>query len=127
MTDRKPSPELRLRRHAAAEDGGGGGGRTSCTEKSCQSCTAGAITDCVALCRGRWRAAACGGAVGGWRRGNAEVENRRREGGVLEIVVSESAAGEGAAEEWWLELAEVGHLGFGRVSSARISFYTKGN
>lgn len=63
--------------------------------------------------------------------GISEKGKGMADGGMLEIVVS-AAAGEEAedyitAEEVWLELAELGHLGFGRVSSARISFHTKGN
>lgn len=71
----------------------------------------------------------CGG--GGSDRDAISEKEIRAEGGMFEIVVA-AAAGEAAeeyisAEELWLELAEVGHLGFGRISSARISVYTKGN
>lgn len=71
------------------------------------------------------------GGGGGRDRDAISEKEIRTEGGMFEIVVA-AGAGEAAeeyisAEEWWLELAEVGHLGFGRVSSARISVYTKGN
>ncbi|KAG6382340.1 hypothetical protein SASPL_157993 [Salvia splendens] len=134
MSDRKPSPELR---HAAA---------AACTGKSCQSCTAGAIADCVALCCCPCAVASCfvlaffklpwamARLCLRWgRRRRVEErkcaagdgESEKAKGGMIEIEVSEAAAAAGdVAEEWWLE---VGHLGFGRVSSARINLYTKGN
>ncbi|KAH6792136.1 hypothetical protein C2S52_002613 [Perilla frutescens var. hirtella] len=163
MDDRNPSPPpFSLssgggRRHAADEDGGDA---AACTGKSCQSCTAGAIADCVALCccpcavvncfvlaffklpwavarkclrrrRKRRRRLMLEERKCGGRDRDGISEKGWADGGMFEIVVS-AAVGEEAeecisAEEVWLELSEIGHLGFGRVSSARINFYSMGN
>ncbi|KAL1538561.1 hypothetical protein AAHA92_27291 [Salvia divinorum] len=121
--------------------------RVACTGKSCESCAARAIGDCVALCCCPCAVVNCfvlafvrlPWAVARRRlrrsRRRVEVEEERKsdtlDEGMLEVVAAE-AAGEGAeecvsAEELWFELAEIGHLGFGRVSSAGINFYKKGN
>ncbi|GFP99725.1 hypothetical protein PHJA_002116600 [Phtheirospermum japonicum] len=137
----------RLRRHAEDEDGGDP--TVACTGKSCQSCTAGVIADCVAVCccpcavvniltlafvKLPWAVArrCLGGrrkvaAGGDWRRGgNAAAMGtgmgfREREGQKREFrrILW--------AEDVWLELYEVGHLGFGRVSFTGIPYQDRVN
>ncbi|KAG6398223.1 hypothetical protein SASPL_139678 [Salvia splendens] len=78
-----------------------------------KSCAALAIGDCVALCCFPCAVVNC-----------FVLAFRKCDEVMLEIVV----AGEGvSAEELWIELAEIGHLGFGRISSAGINYYEKGN
>ncbi|KAG6382524.1 hypothetical protein SASPL_142077 [Salvia splendens] len=125
---RNPSPPHR--RAGAEEDGGGG--RVTCTGKSC---AARAIGDCVALCCCPCAVVNCfvlafvklpwAVARRRLRRSRRRVEVERKcDEGMLEI----EAAGECvSAEELWIELAEIGHLGFGRISSAGINYYKKGN
>ncbi|KAG8366872.1 hypothetical protein BUALT_Bualt16G0013100 [Buddleja alternifolia] len=175
MDDRNPSPasssssgaavsnnSRRHRRHTVEEDGGD---PVACTGKKCQSCTAGVIADCVALC-------CCPCAVvnilalaffklplavarkciarrrKNSRRRRKMVEEKRKcgvgdvngisgnvrvEDGISEIVLScrvgdeEGLNDDFSAEEFWLELYEVGHLGFGRVSFTGFNFHNKGN
>ncbi|KAI3452438.1 hypothetical protein Pfo_009102 [Paulownia fortunei] len=177
MDDQNPSPASsssssavgkhcrRLRRHAVEEDGGD---PVACTGKSCQSCTAGVIADCVAVSccpcavvnilalaffKLPWAVARkC--LVGRKKKSRRRMleerkccrgdkdgvsEKGRVEGGTSESVLSSVGAeigeeelndnfsAEFKAEEVWLELYEVGHLGFGRVSFTGVPFHNKGN
>ncbi|PIN01484.1 hypothetical protein CDL12_26008 [Handroanthus impetiginosus] len=177
MDDRNPSPASssssaavgkqcrRLRRHTEEEDGGD---PVACTGKSCQSCTAGVIADCIAVCccpcavvnilalaffKLPWAVARkC--LAGRKRKSRRRVLEERRkrswgdrdgisekvrvEDGTSEIVLSSTGgligeelndnfSAEFRAEDVWLELYEVGHLGFGRVSFTGIPFHNKGN
>ncbi|XP_047958254.1 uncharacterized protein LOC125203826 [Salvia hispanica] len=99
-----------------------------------KSCAALAIGDCVALCCCPCAVVNCfvlafvklpwAVARRRLRRSRRRVEVEEERKCELEIVV----AGEGvSAEELWIELAEIGHLGFGRISSAGINYYKKGN
>ncbi|GFP99960.1 hypothetical protein PHJA_002140100 [Phtheirospermum japonicum] len=152
----------RLHRHAPDEDGGD---PAACTGKSCQSCTAGVIADCVAVCccpcgvvniltlaflKLPWAVArkCVGGRRRKSRRGMLEEmrgrdgnsEKGRAEDGTSEIVSSSIGGGVGEgglgndnfgaefrAEDVWLELYEVGHLGFGRVSFTGVPFHDRGS
>ncbi|PIN04689.1 hypothetical protein CDL12_22780 [Handroanthus impetiginosus] len=149
----------RLRRHMVEEDVGD---PVACTGKSCQSCTAGVIADCVAVC-------CCPCAVVNIltlafvklplavarrcierrrkRRRRRTLEEKRNvdtdgisergrvEEGTSEIVLSvigdeelnDHFRAEFTADDVWLELHEVGHLGFGRVSFTGIPFQNKGS
>ncbi|KAK4426148.1 hypothetical protein Salat_1383300 [Sesamum alatum] len=148
------------RRHSVDEDVGD---PVACTGKSCQSCTAGVIADCVAVCccpcavvsilalafvKLPWAVARR--CLGRRRKKRMLAERRKRGGGdrdgisekgrveegMSEIVLSCRGRGEEEvnddfsaefkAEEVWLELYEVGHLGFGRVSFTGIPFQDKG-
>ncbi|KAL0431656.1 UNVERIFIED_CONTAM: hypothetical protein Sradi_0791600 [Sesamum radiatum] len=177
MDDQNPSPAStsssaaavkdcrRLRRHSVDEDVGD---PVACTGKSCQSCTAGVIADCVAVCccpcavvsilalafvKLPWAVARK--CLGRQRRKRMLEERRKRGGGdrdgisekgrveegMSEIVLScrggvigeeeeevnDHFSAEFKAEEVWLELYEVGHLGFGRVSFTGIPFQDKGS
>ncbi|KAL0331962.1 UNVERIFIED_CONTAM: hypothetical protein Scaly_2097700 [Sesamum calycinum] len=155
------------RRHAVEDDGGD---PVACTGKSCQSCTAGVIADCVAVCccpcavvnilalaffKLPWAVArkCLGGRKKKSRRGMLEgkkecsrledrggiSEKKRVENGTSENASSspggrigeeepnDNFSAEFRAEEVWLELYEVGHLGFGRVSFTGVPFHDKGN
>ncbi|XP_057791769.1 uncharacterized protein LOC131008752 [Salvia miltiorrhiza] len=137
-------------RHFTEEDGDA----AACTGRSCQSCTAGVIADCVAVCccpcavvnlltlafvKLPWAVARrCLGRRRERRRRLAE-ERRKRGGdgeGAAEIVVNigeellndEFGAELKLGEDVWLELYELGHLGgFGRVSFTGIPFQDKGD
>lgn len=178
MEDQNPSPASssssstaagnrcrRVRRHVVEEDAVD---QVACTGKSCQSCTAGVIADCVAVCccpcavvnllalafvklpwavarkaigrrkkKKKSRRRALEGKREGARDGISE-KGGAEEGTTSEIVLScrggVTTEGEGndhfsaefKAEEVWLELYEVGHLGFGRVSFTGIPFQNKG-
>ncbi|KAL3640119.1 hypothetical protein CASFOL_011897 [Castilleja foliolosa] len=157
----------RMRRHEE-EDEDGGDRTVTCTGKSCQSCTAGVIADCVAVCccpcavvnimtlafvKLPWAVARR--IFGGRRKSNSRrrLEERRKccgdgdmdgisgKGGVEEgissdIVLSGAVIGEELndhfsaefrAEDVWLEMYEVGNLGFGRVSFTGIPYQDRGN
>uniref|UniRef100_A0A6N2MB27 Uncharacterized protein n=1 Tax=Salix viminalis TaxID=40686 RepID=A0A6N2MB27_SALVM len=141
----------RKSRHAIDE----GGDLIECSSKHCQSCTAGLIADCVALC-------CCPCALvpwmigkkclGGVKRKKTKLEikrkskkNREGEGDIVQrerdcnlrkrMVAEEIASGFGEegempgvtarfgeAERLWLELSQIGHLGFGRVSFTDASY-----
>lgn len=140
------------------EDDESAGYRIKCSGKSCRSCTAGIIADCVAVC-------CCPCAVVnlltlafvkvpymmgrkclGKRKKKKKREmvlEREREGifwrekemGV-EIGIGEELGLEKEennysarfeAEKVWLELYQVGHLGFGRVSFTGIQSLDKAN
>ncbi|KAL3833152.1 hypothetical protein ACJIZ3_007888 [Penstemon smallii] len=175
MDDRNPSPSTssssstavgknsrHLRRHVVEEECGD---PVSCTGKSCQSCTAGVIADCVAVCCcpcavvsilalaffklplavarkciTRRKRKSRRGALEEKRKDTYGISEKGRvEDGVSEIVVTTSSGSGGigeleedlnddfSAEEIWLELYEIGHLGFGRVSFTGIPFQNKGN
>ncbi|KAL7100688.1 hypothetical protein ACP275_08G010800 [Erythranthe tilingii] len=178
MEDRNPSPassssssaalerhRSRNRRRAVEEEDGGDLVAAACTGKSCQSCTAEVIADCVAVCccpcsvvnflalallKLPWAVARkyLGGLKkkrrrmleerkccrGGDRDGNSDKGSVGN--GTSEIClppagdgIPEAAANGnlGTAEEVWLELYEVGHLNFGRVSFTGLPFHNKGN
>lgn len=154
------------RRYAVEEDGGDPA--VACTGKSCQSCTAGVIADCVAVCccpcavvdiialaffKLPWAVARkCLGGLKRKTRRRREMleqreccsrgdkdgisEKRRVEDGISEIVISPPGDGrevvngnfsaDFTAEEIWLELYGVGHLGFGRVSFTGVPFSQQG-
>ncbi|CAA0828521.1 Unknown protein [Striga hermonthica] len=135
------------RRRCAAAEEYGRGDPASCTGRSCGSCTAGVIADCVALCccpcgvvsilalaflKLPWAVArrCIAGRRGGSRRrrvleGNSGKAAAAAAANAASDIVA-AAIGGGAmdgdfgaeirAEDVWLELCEVGHLGFGRVS-----------
>ncbi|KAH6829224.1 hypothetical protein C2S53_015678 [Perilla frutescens var. hirtella] len=147
------------RRHWVEE----GGGEAACTGMSCQSCTAGVIADCVAVCccpcavvniltlafvKLPWAVARR--CLARRKRRMVEEERRKRGGGgsgggdrdgiwengvgTSEIVVSigeelndHFSAEFKGEEDVWLELYELGHLGFGRVSFTGIPFQNKGD
>lgn len=136
------------------------GDPVTCTGKSCQSCTAGVIADCVAMCccpcavvnilalaffklpyamarkcirrRKRQRIAEerkkCG-------REDFKVISGNVEGIIgnldMEIVGNDIFSAEfddnSKVEEVWLELYDIGHLGFGRVSFTGLPFHNRGN
>ncbi|KAL7140790.1 hypothetical protein ABFS83_08G010700 [Erythranthe nasuta] len=182
MEDRNPSPassssssaalerhRSRNRRRAVGEEEDGGDPvAAACTGKSCQSCTAEVIADCVAVCccpcsvvnflalallKLPWAVARkyLGGLKKKSRRRRRMLEERKccrkndRDGnsgneslddGTSEIclppagdgICEAAASGNlGTAEEVWLELYEVGHLNFGRVSFTGLPFHNKGN
>ncbi|KAK4417777.1 hypothetical protein Salat_2190400 [Sesamum alatum] len=155
------------RRHAVEEDGGD---PVSCTGKSCQSCTAGVIADCVAVCccpcavvnilalaffKLPWavaRKCLAGRKKKSRRRrmlegkkecsredrvgipekgrvenGTSEIASSSPGGRICEDEQNDNFSAEFSAEEVWLELYEVGHLGFGRVSFTGVPFHDKGN
>ncbi|KAG6412815.1 hypothetical protein SASPL_125506 [Salvia splendens] len=159
MCDRNASPpssssssaaavSRRRSRHSAEEEVG-------CTGRSCQSCTAGVIADCVAVCccpcavvniftlafvKLPWAVARRCIGRRRERRRRLEEERRKRGGGGVdgattsEIVVNigeellnDEFGAELKGEEVWLELYELGHLGFGRVSFTGIPFQDKGD
>ncbi|XP_047974002.1 uncharacterized protein LOC125216355 [Salvia hispanica] len=150
MCDRNASPpssssaSSRCRsRHSAEEEVG-------CTGRSCQSCTAGVIADCVAVCccpcavvniftlafvKLPWAVARRCIGRRRERRRRLEEERRKRDGATTsEIVVNigeellnDEFGAELKGEEVWLELYELGHLGFGRVSFTGIPFQDKGD
>ncbi|KAJ6775734.1 hypothetical protein OIU74_000012 [Salix koriyanagi] len=154
----------RKSRHAIDE----GGDLIECSSKHCQSCTAGLIADCVALCccpcalvnllalafiKVPWMIGKK--CLGGVKRKKTKLEIKRKskknsegEGnivqrerdcnlrkrmvaeGILEIAsgfgeeeeMPSVAARFGEAERLWLELSQIGHLGFGRVSFTDASY-----
>ncbi|KAL3813798.1 hypothetical protein ACJIZ3_015066 [Penstemon smallii] len=168
MDDQNPSPASsssstavakhcrHLRRHAVEEESGD---PVTCTGKSCHSCTAGVIADCVAVCccpcavvnifalafvKLPWAVARKCISRRKMKSRRRMMEEKRKCGGISEkerveegasseIVVSSPEIGEDelnddfSAEEIWLELYEIGHLGFGRVSFTGIPFHNKGN
>ncbi|KZV32945.1 hypothetical protein F511_01456 [Dorcoceras hygrometricum] len=152
MGDRKPSTgpsstrgvakQNHHRRHGILEEVDRGDS-IACTGKSCQSCTAGAIADCVAVCccpcavvnllalafvKLPWAVARrCVRRLKMKRNKRRIVEDERKwfQGdmdGILRKtmvpVEEEVRAGLEVEEEIWYE---VGHLGFGRVSFTGVS------
>ncbi|GER29493.1 NADH-dependent glutamate synthase 1 [Striga asiatica] len=135
-----------IRRRRAEAEEYSGGDLASCTGRSCGSCTAGVIADCVALCccpcgvvsilalaflKLPWAVArrCIAGRRGGRRRRRVLEGNSGKAAAALGSTapyIGAAAIGGGAvdgdfgdeirAEDVWLELSEVGHLGFGRVS-----------
>ncbi|KAJ6754229.1 hypothetical protein OIU79_026954 [Salix purpurea] len=116
----------RKSRHAIDE----GGDLIECSSKHCQSCTAGLIADCVALC-------CCPCALVNLlalafikRERDCNLRKRMVAEGILEIAsgfgeeeeMPSVAARFGEAERLWLELSQIGHLGFGRVSFTDASY-----
>ncbi|KAF6157384.1 hypothetical protein GIB67_004322 [Kingdonia uniflora] len=117
-----------------------GGNKIKCSGDQCSSCTATIVADCIAVCccpcaiinlvilafvkvplllgRKFWRLMR--------NKGRKRMKEKGRDGRVIEGICNEkveiSRIGEGnfcpsdEAERVWLELYEVGHLGFGRVS-----------
>ncbi|KAL8528220.1 hypothetical protein ACS0TY_005871 [Phlomoides rotata] len=160
MGDHTPSPSSssssavvgrRDRRRCAEEDDGD---PVACTGKSCQSCTAGVIADCVAVCccpcavvniltlafvKLPWAVARKFLGRRKRKRRRRMLEEKRRCGGgdrdgieMSEIVLSceelnDHFSAEFKGEDVWLELYEVGHLDFGRVSFSGIPFQEKGD
>ncbi|CAK7328047.1 unnamed protein product [Dovyalis caffra] len=146
-----------------------GGDLIECSSKHCQSCTAGLIADCVALCccpcalvnlftlafvKVPWMIGRrCLGRVNRKKmkmeikrkckknsegEGNIVVQRERErnlvrkgmiEGASLEIATGfgedegmASVSARFEAERLWLELYQIGHLGFGRVSFTDIQY-----
>ncbi|KAK1324965.1 hypothetical protein QJS10_CPA01g01309 [Acorus calamus] len=132
------------------DDDEGEGGPVECTGRACKACTAGAVADCVAVCccpcavlellalallkvpymvgrrcyrlffkrKGRFLE---GKKIGEGSLGRVVVEGRRDGEGHIGNDIGGGGYCAGAeAERVWLELYQVGHLGFGRVSFTGI-------
>ncbi|PON33152.1 Transmembrane protein [Trema orientale] len=142
-------------------DDGGDRAEIECSGRSCRSCTAALIADCVALCccpcavinflafafvKVPWAVGRRCLGLGKKRRKRRETKRKKssKKGGrdqyqndsgtcVVErwwaeevegIMENSSPADE---ERVWLELYQVGHLGFGRVSFTGIQSQSKSN
>ncbi|KAK2973303.1 hypothetical protein RJ640_027946 [Escallonia rubra] len=163
--DRDPRAGPAKKSHRCpAEDDGGGGDPIKCSGRSCRSCTAVVIADCVAVCccpcavvnilalaflKLPWTVGRrCLGL--GRKKGRRLERGRRCEGelegdkdgisgkggveeGTPEVVglgdegQRECYSARFEAEKVWLELYQVGHLGFGRVSFTGIQPHGRGN
>ncbi|XP_022855770.1 uncharacterized protein LOC111376985 [Olea europaea var. sylvestris] len=142
--------KMNHQRQRMAEDGGGEA--IVCNGKSCQSCTAGMIADCIAVCccpcvvvnilafaflklpwmvarkyLGLGKKRECEMIYGHNGRETYETwEKGTGDEGSLKIVGEEETMNRAfEEEEVWLELYKVGHLGFGRVSFTGIPSQTK--
>ncbi|XP_042001639.1 uncharacterized protein LOC121751006 [Salvia splendens] len=145
MCDRKASPPSSSSssaaavnrcwsRHSAEEEVG-------CTGRSCQSCTAGVIADCVAVCccpcavvniftlafvKLPWSVARrCIGRRRERRRRLEEAMTSEIVVNIGEELLNDELGAELKGEEVWLELYELGHLGFGRGVPLRGGFLSK--
>ncbi|PSR87574.1 Chromo domain-containing protein isoform 1 [Actinidia chinensis var. chinensis] len=123
-----------------------------CSGKHCRSCTAGLIADCVAVCCCPCAVVSCFAlaflkapwmmgrrCLGIGKKKRRRLENEReceKTGSDLVDMDGISEIGTGLegnlsarfeAERVWLELYQVGHLGFGRVSFTGIPSQGKGN